>query len=458
MEVIHTHVAGLDVHKKTVVACVFTPGPTRKPRKAIRTFGTMTQDLLALAAWLTSLGVTHVAMESTGEYWKPVYNLLEGSFTVLVVNAQHIKTVPGRKTDVKDAEWIAQLLRHGLLTASFIPPLPQRDLRDLTRQRTNLVQDRARVVNQLQKVLEWANLKLASVASDIMGVSARLMLAAIVGGEADQGVLAGLAQGKLRAKQAELERALEGHVRPHHRFLLAKHLSHIDFLEEQIGTFDTQIAAYLAEQTSPAPPPPAQPAGAAAPAPAPATPAPAPAAPAPTPEQPSTGAVPWEEAVALLDTVPGFGRTLAEIVIAEIGTDMDQFPSEGHLASWAKVCPGNRESAGKRYSSRTGRGSRWLRTALMQAAHAAVKVKDSHLAAVYRRLAPRRGKKRALMAVAHRLVVAIYHMLKDRVPYREIGTTPPSEPAKRKLADRLVRKIEQLGYTAKLELPAPVPA
>jgi transposase len=449
MEITNTHVAGLDVHKKTVVACTFTPGPTGKPQQEIRTFGTMTGDLLALVDWMTHKGVTHVAMESTGEYWKPIYNLLEATFTVLVVNAQHIKTVPGRKTDVKDAEWIADLLRHGLLRASFIPPLPQRDLRDLTRQRTNLVQDRARVVNQLQKVLEWANIKLASVASDIMGVSARMMLAEIVGGEEDQGVLAELAQGKLRAKQAELERALEGHVRPHHRFMLAQHLCHIDFLEQQLAAFDAQITAYIEAQTPPAPLPPAQP---------PRVDARPAAGEVPSPPELAVelgAAVPWEEAVALVDTAPGFGRTLAEIVIAEIGTDMSQFPSEAHLSSWAKVCPGNHESGGKRFSSKTGRGSRWLRTALMQAASGAVKVKEAHLAVVYRRLAARRGKKRALMAVAHRLLVAIYHMLKERVPYREIGTAPASEAAKRKLAERMQRKIEQLGYTVKLEPAAP---
>ena len=438
MELIYTHVAGLDVHKKTVVACVFTPGPNGKPQKEIRTFGTMTQDLLALADWLTTKEVTHVAMESTGEYWKPIYNLLEASFTVLVVNAQHIKTVPGRKTDVKDAEWIADLLRHGLLKGSFIPPLPQRDLRDLTRQRTNLVQDRARVVNQLQKVLEWANLKLASVVTDIMGVSARAMLAAIVGGVEDQGALAELAQGRLRAKQAELEQALVGHVREHHRFLLARHLSHIDFLEEQIADFDRQIAAAIESQAgSPAPP----------------TPMPA-ASEVPdgtSPPGEATDAVPWNEAVELLDTAPGIGRTVAEMIIAEVGTDMARFASEKHLASWAKVCPGNHESAGKRYSGKTGKGSRWLRTALVQAAWAAVKVKDSHLAAVYRRLVVRRGKQKAIMAVAHRLLVAIYHMLKDRVPYRELGSAPPSEPAKRKLAERMQRRLEKLGYTVRLE-------
>jgi transposase len=424
MEITFTHAAGLDIHKKTVVACCFTPGPKGQPQKEIRTFGTMTQDLLALADWLLSKGITHVAMESTGEFWKPVYQILEGSFTVLVVNAQHIKTVPGRKTDVKDAEWIADLLRHGLLKASFIPPLPQRDLRDLTRQRTNLVQARVRVVNQLQKVLEWANLKLTSVVSDIMGVSARAMLAAIVAGEEDQEVLADLAQGRLRAKQADLERALKGHVRDHHRFLLARHLIHIDFLEEEIACFDQQIATYIAEVSPPT---------------------------APSP-------VPWAEAVELVDTAPGIGRAAAEQILAEIGPDMGRFPSAEHLASWAKVCPGNRQSGGKRYSGRIGKGSRWLRPVLVQAAWAAIKVTDSHLAAVYRRLVVRLGKRKAILAVAHRLLVAIYHMLKERVPYREIGTAPLTEPAKQKRMSRLQREMEQLGFRVTLQPAQPTAA
>jgi transposase len=449
MEITYTHAAGLDIHKQTVVACCFTPGPKGKPQKEIRTFGTMTHDLLALADWLTAKGITHVAMESTGEFWKPVYTILEALCTVLVVNAQHIKTVPGRKTDVKDAEWLADLLRHGLLKGSFIPPLPQRDLRDLTRQRTNLVQERARVVNQLQKVLEWANIKLSSVVSDIMGVSARAMLAAIVGGEVDQAVLAELAQGRLRAKQAELAQALVGRVRDHHRFMLARHLIHIDFLEEEIARFDQAIERAIAAQLPSAPPSP--PAAQAADL--------VPTGPtdAPPPTAPPT-AVPWAEAVELLDTAPGIGRTAAELILAEIGTDMRRFPSEGHISSWAKVCPGNRQSGGKRYSSRTGQGSRWLRPVLVQAAWAAIKVKDSHLAAVYRRLVVRLGKQKAIMAVAHRLLVAIYHMLKERVPYREIGTAPPSETVKRKLAERMQRKLEQLGYTVKLEPVASIPA
>ena len=451
MEITFTHAAGLDIHKKTVVACCFTPGPKGQPQKEIRTFGTMTQDLLALADWLLSKGITHVAMEATGEFWKPVYQILEGSFTVLVVNAQHIKTVPGRKTDVKDAEWIADLLRHGLLKASFIPPLPQRDLRDLTRQRTNLVQARVRVVNQLQKVLEWANLKLTSVVSDIMGVSARAMLAAIVAGEEDQEVLADLALGRLRGKQAELERALKGHVRDHHRFLLARHLIHIDFLEEEIACFDQQIATYIAGQppTASAPATPTAPpeaADSAQPGPAEGS---ALAAPSP---------VPWAEAVELVDTAPGIGRAAAEQILAEIGPDMGRFPSAEHLASWAKVCPGNRQSGGKRYSGRIGKGSRWLRPVLVQAAWAAIKVTDSHLAAVYRRLVVRLGKRKAILAVAHRLLVAIYHMLKERVPYREIGTAPLTEPAKQKRMARLQREMEQLGFRVTLQPAQPAAA
>ncbi len=442
MEITYTPAAGLDIHKKTVVACVFIPGPKAKPVKETRTFSSMPQDLLALADWLTSKGVTHGAMESTGELWKPVDNLLEASFTVLVVNAQHIKTVPGRKTDVKDAEWIADLLRHGLLKGSFIPPLPQRDLRDLTRQRTNLVQDRARVVNQLQQVLEWANLKRSVVVSDIMGVSARAMVAAIIGGETDQGLLAALGRGRLRAKQADLERALDGHGRDHHRCMLAKHLGHIDFLEEQIADFDRQIAAVIAVSTPPPVPPAGEPDtdGSLVPT---ATPA---------------AAMAWAEAVEVLDTAPGIGRRVAEMLSAEVGTDMDRFPSAAHLSSWAKVSPGNHERGGKRYSGTTGKGSRWLRSALIQAAWAAVKVKEAQLAAVYRRLAVRRGKQKAIMAVAHRLLVAIYPMLKHREPYREIGTTPQSEPAKRKLAERMQRRIEHLGFKVNLEPAMPIAA
>ncbi|MDP9314093.1 MAG: IS110 family transposase [Chloroflexota bacterium] len=449
MEITYTHAAGLDVHKKTVVACVFVPGAKGKPQKEIRTFGTITQDLLALADWLLSKAITHVALESTGEFWKPVYQILEASFTVLVVNAQHIKTVPGRKTDVKDAEWIADLLRHGLLKASFIPPLPQRDLRDLTRQRTNLVQDRARVINQLQKVLEWANIKLTSVVTDVMGVSARAMLAAMIRGEVDQGVLADLAQGRLRAKQAQLEQALVGYVRAHHRFLLARHLIHIDFLDEEIARFEQEIETFIVTQTPTEPPPPS--------ALEPSDTIPETSTDTPLPPPIST-MLSWAEAVELLDTAPGIGRTAAELILAEIGPDMRRFPTAGHLASWAKVCPGNRQSGGKRYSSRTGKGNHWLRPILVQAAWAAIRVKDSHLATVYRRLVVRLGKQKAIMAVAHRLLVAIYHMLKEHVPYREIGTAPLSERTKQKRVTRLQRQIEHLGFMVTLQPTQPVVA
>ncbi|HCF26914.1 MAG TPA: IS110 family transposase, partial [Cyanobacteria bacterium UBA11049] len=301
-----------------------------------RTFGTTTKELLALSDWLSIKGVTHVAMESTGEYWKPVYNLLETTFTVLVVNAQHIKNVPGRKTDVKDAQWIAQLLQHGLLRGSFIPPLPQRDLRDLTRHRTTLVREKAAVVNRLQKVLEWANVKLASVVTDVMGVSARKMLSAIVEGQDDAGTLAELAVGSLRRKQSQLEQALSGRIRAHHRFLIASHLSHIDFLDEQITSFDTQIATHIQAQSLPEA--------------------------IPSSSQTELESLPercvvmhpspltWEQAVVLLDTIPGVGRETAELLLAEIGIDMSRFPTAAHLARWARVCPGNHESAGKRYT------------------------------------------------------------------------------------------------------------
>jgi len=428
MEITHTHCAGLDVHKRTVVACCLTPGPPGELCSETRTFGTMTADLLALADWLTGRAVTHVAMESTGEFWKPVYNLLEGAFTVLVVNAQHIRNVPGRKTDVKDAQWIADLLRHGLVRGSFIPPLPQRDLRDLTRQRTNLVQERATVTRRLQKVLEWANLKLAAVVTDVTGVSARQMLAAIIAGEGDVSTLAELAKGRLRSKRAELERALAGRVRDHHRFLLAQHLAHLDFLEEELALFDAQIVAHL--QT--------------------AGPTPA-AAPSPGAEGTALPPLGWEDAVALLDTIPGVGRGVAELIIAEIGTDMGRFPSSAHLASWAKLCPGNHESAGKRYSGATGHGNRWLRTGLVQAAHAAVKGRNSTLAATYRRLVVRRGVKKAIIAIAHRLVTAIYYILLHHEPYREPIPAVVDEQRKAVLVHRMQRRIEQLGFAVTLQ-------
>lgn len=437
MEVTYTHCAGLDVHKKTVVACCITPGLKGEKRVEIRTFGTMTVDLLALSDWLTSKEITHVAMESTGEFWKPIYNLLEGNFELLVVNAKHIKNVPGRKTDVKDAEWIAELLRHGLLRGSFIPSQFQRDLRDLTRQRTNLVQDRATVVNRLHKVLEWANIKLSSVATDVTGVSARAMLEAIVQDQVDPTTLSELARGRLRNKREALEQALTGVVRDHHRFLIAQHLTQIDFLDQQIAMFDEQIAAEMLDL-----PQPPDNRGAAQPD---------PLQPAATPPDAPSQVLSWEAAVVILDTLPGVGQRSAEMILAEIGRDMSRFPSEAHISSWAKLSPGNNESAGKRYSGATGHGNRWLRTVLVQVAWAAVKVKKSYLSSFYYRLAARRGTKRAIIAVAHRILIAAYHMLKNHEPYKELGATYLDERNKPKVVKRMKQRIEQLGYRVTIE-------
>jgi len=327
MEVEHTHCAGLDVHKKTVVAAIIVPDGQGGMRKEVRTFATMTSDLLMLSDWLLSFGVTHVAMESTGEYWKPIHNILEENFNVLLVNARHIKQVPGRKTDVMDAEWIAELLRHGLLRGSFIPSVGQRELRELTRHRTNFVRERATLVNRIQKTLESANIKLASVATDVMGVSGRAMLDAIITGTVNPTDMASLAKGRLCAKREQLNKALEGRVKPHHRFVLSELLCQVDSLDETIARFDAEIEKYCC---------------------------------------------PFEEAVELLDTIPGVARRSAEVIISEIGSDMSRFPSANHLAAWAGVAPGNNESAGKSYSGTTRHGNRALTVALVQAAHAAV--------------------------------------------------------------------------------------
>ena len=436
MEVTFTHCAGLDVHKKTVVACCITPGLKGEKQTEIRTFGTMTVDLLALSDWLTSKQITHVAMESTGEFWKPIYNLLEGNFELLVVNAKHIKNVPGRKTDVKDAEWIAELLRHGLVRGSFIPPQAQRDLRDLTRQRTNLVQDRATVVNRLQKVLEWANIKLSSVATDVTGVSARAMLEAIVQDQVDPAALSELARGRLRKKRDVLEQALTGVVRDHHRFMIAQHLMQIDFLDQQVAAFDEQITAAMQDLSQPPDKP---------------GPEQSDQRPAATSPNDSTSPLTWEAAVALLDTIPGVGPRSAEMILAEIGLDMSRFPSEAHLCSWAKVSSGNNESAGKRYSGAIGHGNRWLRTVLVQVAWAAVKVKKSYLSSFYYRLSARKGAKRAIIAVAHRMLIAIYHMLKKHEPFKDLGATYLDERNKPKVVKRMKHRIEQLGYRVTIE-------
>lgn len=436
MELIHRRCAGIDVHKKTVVVCCITIDASGKKQIEIRTFSTTTAGLLAMSDWLTSLQITHVAMESTGEFWKPVYNILEGNFELLVVNARHIKNVPGRKTDVKDAEWIAELLRHGLLRGSFIPPQEQRDLRDLTRQRTNIVQDRATVVNRLQKVLEWANLKLSSVATDITGVSARSMLEAIIENKVEPTTLAELAKGRLRNKRALLEEALQGSVRDHHRFMLAQHLAQIDFLDEQIERFDQQISQHM--QTNDETIQPAADEG-------------NPQAPADSNPDEMLPPLTWQRAVELVDTIPGISQRAAEMILAETGIDMNRFATEEHFSSWAKVSPGNNESAGKRYSGATGHGNRWLRTILIQVAWAAVKVKNSYFNSFYHRLAARRGKKRAIFAVAHRILIALYHMLKKQEPFKDLGATYLDERNKPKLLKRIQHRIEQLGFRVVLE-------
>ncbi len=406
MDILYRCCAGLDVHKKTVVACIRRlDGPSRLHQE-VRTFDTMTGDLLALSDWLAEAGVTQVAMESTGVYWKPVFNILEGRFVVVLVNAQHIKQVPGRKTDVKDCQWIAQLLQHGLLKASFVPPAPIRSLRDLTRQRAQLVAEKATAANRIQKVLEDANIKLASVASDVLGVSGRDMVEAIIAGEDDVEVLADKARRRLRQKIPALRAALRGRVTDHHRFQLRVLMDHLTHLEGLIARLGERIAGEMA---------------------------------------------PFAEAAERLTTIPGVDRRSAETVVAEIGTDMGQFPTSGHLASWAGMCPGNNESAGKRRSGRTTKGSRWLRQMLTQAAWAASHTKGTYLAAHYRRLAARRGKKRALVALGHTLLVVIYHMLRDGTTYRELGGDYLDRLEPDRLTRHLVRRLEKLGHIVALK-------
>jgi transposase len=408
MQVLYTHCAGLDVHKKTVVACLITPDPQGGWQHEVRSFSTMTRDLLALSDWLLEAGCTHVAMESTGEYWKPVFNILEVHFTVLLVNAQHIKAVPGRKTDVKDAQWIAELLQHGLLRASFIPPVVQRELRELTRHRTTFVRERATLVNRVQKVLESANIKLASVATDVLGVSGRAMLQALIAGETDTGAMAELAKGRLREKREQLGQALEGRVQAHHRFVLTELLGQINNLEDTLARFNEQIEAYRA---------------------------------------------PFAEAVELLDTIPGVGQETAEVIVAEMGADMSRFPTARHLAAWAGLAPGNHESAGKQRTGRTRKGNQALRQGLIQAAHAAAHTKNTYLAAQYHRLAARRGSKRAIVAVAHSMLVIAYWLLSRHEPYRELGGDYFDRQRPAATAKRLVRRLENLGYHVLLEAP-----
>jgi transposase len=439
MKIIYKRVAGLDVHKKTVVAARMRVTEEDRVEWETKTFGTTTPDLLELHDWLYEWELTHVAMESTGDYWKPVFNILEDTFEVWLVNAQHVKHVSGRKTDVKDSEWLAELMLHGLLKPSFIPPNPQRALRELTRYRTRLVQERARVVNRVQKLLEGANIKLSSVASDIMGVSARAMLTEIVAGQTDAEMMADLARGRMRNKIPELEKALTGIVQSHQRFVLAQQLDHIDFLDEKVETLSLRIEQQLESMSWPDEP--AEPdAGEDTEEGPPAT---------DESELPLT----WNAAVALLDTIPGVSRRIAEVMLAEMGLDMSQFPTADHLASWAGLAPGNHQSGGKRYSGRTTKGNKPLASIMVQGAWSAVRVKGTFLKARYHRLAARRGKKRAIVAVAHSMLVSAWHMLTYQQPYQELGGDYFDQRKKETKVSYLVRRLEKLtGGSVSIEL------
>ena len=408
MELVYERCCALDVHKRQVTACVHVPDRQGKRTELRAEFQTMTPDLLAMRDWLKGLGVSCVAMEATGVYWKPVYYLLEDDFELLLVNAQHVKNVPGRKTDVADAQWLCQLLEHGLLRASFVPPKPIRELRDLTRYRKSLVWERAREANRLQKLLEDANIKLSDVASDVLGASGRAMLAALCEGNNDPAALAELARGKLRAKLPALETALQGRFSSHHALLLSHLLSHIDYLDHSIDSLSAEIEERLD---------------------------------------------PFAQQRELLCTIPGVAERTAEVILAELGPDMGRFPSHRHAASWAAICPGNDESAGKRKTGKTRKGDRWLRTALVEAANSAAgRTKDTYLRAQYLRVKRRQGHKKAIVAVAHSILVAAYYILRDQVPYQELGGDFfIRRQDQERLTQRLVRQLERLGQRVTLE-------
>lgn len=411
MDAIYERVGGLDVHKKSVVACrrrLTSSG--RRVEKEVATFGTTTPQLLALLVWLQEWDVTHVAMESTGVYWKPVWHMLEGHVELLLVNARHLKTVPGRKTDVKDCEWIAQLMQYGLLRGSFVPSPEVRQWRDLTRHRTQLTGQRTAVVNRIHKVLEDANVKLSSVISDIMGVSGLRMLWAMVSGERDAAVLSQLGDPKLRASQEALQESLQGKLTEHHRFMLEGLLDQVTFLDAQIARLDERLEEQLR---------------------------------------------PFEEQIRRLDTIDGIDRVGAQSLLAELGPDMGQFPDADHLSSWAGMSPGNDESAGKRRSGKTTKGNKWLRRTLTQAAWGATKRKGRYLSTQYRRLASRRGKNRAIVAVGHTILVAAYYILKDRAEYHELGGDHFDRLRRERTVLHLVRRLQRLGYNVALEAIEP---
>ena len=405
MEVLHPRCAGLDVHKDTVVACVRLHEGAA-PRELVETFGTTTKALLKLHDWLAGHGVTHVAMEATGVYWKPVWHVLEDSFELVLANAAHIKNVPGRKTDVNDATWIANLLAHGLIRGSFVPPTAIQEIRTLMRTRKQLVRERAQHVQRIQKTLEDANFKIESVISDVVGMSGRAILRALIAGETVPEKLLAVTTGRLRASREALLGALSGRIRPHHRFLLKLHLDQIEGLEGSIDTVDTEVGSTIE---------------------------------------------PFRAKVARLVTMPGISDVAAEVLISEIGVDMSRFPTAGHLVSWAGLCPRNDESAGKRRSTRLRQGAPWLKEILAQAAWAAARAKSGYLRAQFLRLKSRRGPKKAIMAVAASMLTAAYHMLRDDVDYRDLGTDYFDRADKAKTASRLVRRLRDLGYSVDLK-------
>jgi transposase len=406
MEVVYECCGGLDVHAKTVVACLITKG-----RKEIRTFATMTDELLQLGDWLSSVGCTHVAIESTGVYWKPVFNILESLLTVILVNARHIKAVPGRKTDVRDCEWLADLLRHGLLKASFIPPLEIREVRELVRYRQTVVTEHTAVANRITKLIESANIKLGQVASEVLGLSGRLMLRALAAGETNAEKLAELAQGKLKSKKAELRRALEGRLTQVQRWVRAELLTRVEELEAALTRVEARIGEEVTACADPFVP----------------------------------------QAVELLESIPGVGIRTAQTIVAEIGVEMSRFPSAKHLASWAGVCPGNHESAGKRKSGQPTKGNKSLRTILVEAAWAATHAKGTFLQVKYQRLVKRMPKQKALGAIAHRLLVISYHLLKRRVPYAELDSVSLEQPQIERQRRRLVEQLTSLGVKVTIE-------